>query len=126
MSHKPGYINQSLEKIVGLQTDAPLKRGFFPEGGINVAVKATKPTVIKWMMKPLILIQTLEKHTIKVFLMFIQQQSEEQDVLILLQVYLMAMVEAAIIGDYRRVALYGVDALIEDKKNSKNNRLHFR
>ena len=41
-SHKPGYIDQSLEKIVGLQTDKPLKRAFMPNGGIRMACQAAE------------------------------------------------------------------------------------
>ncbi|MDD4203526.1 MAG: formate C-acetyltransferase [Acholeplasmataceae bacterium] len=119
VSHKPGYINQSLEKIVGLQTDAPLKRGFFPEGGINVAVKATKAYGYK-----------VDDETINTYTNV--RKTHNQGVF---DVYTAAIRRARrshiitglpdgygrgrIIGDYRRVALYGVDALIADKKNQK-------
>ncbi len=119
VSHKPGYINQSLEKIVGLQTDAPLKRGFFPEGGINVAVKATEAYGYK-----------VDDETINTYTNV--RKTHNQGVF---DVYTAAIRRARrshiitglpdgygrgrIIGDYRRVALYGVDALIADKKNQK-------
>lgn len=119
VSHKPGYIDQNLEKIVGLQTDAPLKRGFFPEGGINVAVKATEAYGYK-----------VDDETINTYTNV--RKTHNQGVY---DVYTVAIRRARrshiitglpdgygrgrIIGDYRRVALYGVDALIADKKAQK-------
>ena len=120
-SHGPGYIDKSLEKIVGLQTDKPFKRGFFPYGGINVAVKAAEAYGYH--------IDDDLQHIFNVY-----RKTHNDGVF---DVYTQAIRKARrsgiitglpdgygrgrIIGDYRRVPLYGVNYLIEQKKIEKSN-----
>lgn len=119
VSHKPGYINKDLETIVGLQTDAPLKRGFFPEGGINVAVKATEAYGYKVDQETINTYTNVRKtHNQGVFDVYsaaIRRARRSHIITGLPDGY----GRGRIIGDYRRVALYGVNALIEDKKIQK-------
>lgn len=120
VSHKPGYIIKDLEKIVGLQTDAPLKRGFFPEGGISVAVKATEAYGYKVDQETIDLYTNVRKtHNQGVFDAYtpeIRRARRSHIITGLPDGY----GRGRIIGDYRRVALYGIDFLIKDKKNQQN------
>src|SRR5690554_1294690 len=115
ISHAPGYIDKDIEKIVGLQTDAPLKRGFFPEGGINVAVKAVEAYGYKVEQKTIDIYTNVRKtHNQGVFDAYtkeIRRARSSHIVTGLPDGY----GRGRIIGDYRRVPLYGVDALIKDK-----------
>lgn len=115
-SHKPGYLNKDLEKIVGLQTDAPLKRGFFPNGGIRVAAKAMEAYGYK--IDP----ETFETYT-KVRKTHNDGVFDGYNKAIKLARHSHIITglpdgygRGRIIGDYRRVALYGVNRLIEEKK----------
>lgn len=115
-SHKPGYLNKDLEKIVGLQTDAPLKRGFFPNGGIRVAAKAMEAYGYK--IDP----ETFETYT-KVRKTHNDGVFDGYNKAIRLARHSHIITglpdgygRGRIIGDYRRVALYGVNRLIEEKK----------
>jgi len=117
-SHKPGYIDQHNELIVGLQTDAPLKRGIKPNGGIKLVVKAAEahgytidPEVIEIFNK------YRKTHNDGVFDIYnkeIRKLRSKHIVTGLPDNYS----RGRIIGDYRRVALYGVDRLIQEKENS--------
>jgi formate C-acetyltransferase len=118
-SHKAGYINQSLEKIVGLQTDKPFKRAFHPYGGIQVAVKAAEAYGydINSDLKH-IFTQYRKTHNQGVFDVYsgdIRKARRSGIVTGLPDGY----GRGRIIGDYRRVALYGVDYLITQKKLEK-------
>ena len=123
-SHKPGYIDEDmkeLEQIVGLQTDKPLKRAFMPFGGIKMAEEAL--TTYGYTPNP-------ELH--KIFTDY--HKTHNQGVY---DAYTPEMRAARknkiitglpdtygrgrIVGDYRRVALYGIDILIEGKKNDFSN-----
>ena len=88
-SHAAGYIDQSLEKIVGLQTDKPFKRAFHPYGGIQVATKAAEAYGYHIKNTLNMCLRNTVKHIIKVFLMCITEISVKRDVLVLLQDYLM-------------------------------------
>jgi formate C-acetyltransferase len=117
-SHKPGYIDQPNEIIVGLQTDAPLKRGIKPNGGIKLVVKAAEahgytidPEVIEIFNK------YRKTHNDGVFDIYneeIRKLRSKHIVTGLPDNYS----RGRIIGDYRRVALYGLDHLITEKENS--------
>jgi len=117
-SHKPGYIDQHNEVIVGLQTDAPLKRAIKPNGGIKLVVKAAEahgytidPAVIK------IFNEYRKTHNDGVFDIYnkeIRKLRSKHIVTGLPDNYS----RGRIIGDYRRVALYGVDYLIQEKEDS--------
>jgi formate C-acetyltransferase len=119
-SHGPGYIDKNLEKILGLQTDKPLKRAFFPYGGIQVAVKAAEaygfhvnPEVVH------IFNEYRKTHNQGVFDVYndeIRAVRSSGVVTGLPDAY----GRGRIIGDYRRVALYGIDFLVEEKQKEKN------
>lgn len=115
-SHDPGYIDKELEKIVGLQTDQPLKRGIMPFGGIRMVVKGGEAYGKK-----------IDESVVKLFTEYRKTHNDG-----VYDVYTPEMMRAKkagiitglpdaygrgrIIGDYRRVALYGVDRLIDDKQ----------
>jgi formate C-acetyltransferase len=115
-SHGPGYLDKSKEKVVGFQTDQPFKRSMQPFGGIRMAKAACEAYGFE-----------LDKEVEKIFTDF--RKTHNQGVF---DVYTKEMLQARkagiitglpdaygrgrIIGDYRRVALYGVDFLMEQKK----------
>jgi len=115
-SHGPGYIDKDNEVIVGLQTDAPLKRAIMPFGGWRMVVKELEtygypvdPELEK------IFSQYRKTHNDGVFDVYppnVRAARSSHIVTGLPDAY----GRGRIIGDYRRVALYGVDALIEAKK----------
>ena len=116
VSHQAGYINKDKEVIVGLQTEKPLKRAFMPFGGIRTAVTACKsygyeadPEVIK------IFTEYRKTHNQGVFDVYTPEMKLARHAHIVTGLP-DAYGRGRIIGDYRRVALYGVDLLIEDKK----------
>lgn len=115
-SHKAGYLDQDLEKIVGFQTDMPLKRAIKPFGGARVVEQACKENGYK-----------LDEQVIEIFTKYRKSHNDG-----VFDAYTKTMrllrsngiltglpdnyARGRIIGDYRRVALYGVDRLIEAKK----------
>ena len=118
-SHGPGYLDKDLEKVVGLQTDKPLKRAFMPYGGIRMAEESCE--MYGYTPSP-------ELH--KIFTVY--NKTHNQGVF---DAYTPEMLKARhnkimtglpdtygrgrIVGDYRRIALYGIDFLIEQKKEDK-------
>ncbi|CDE54779.1 formate C-acetyltransferase [Clostridium sp. CAG:269] len=115
-AHEAGYIDKDLEKIVGLQTDAPLKRAIMPYGGIKIVEKSCEaygrevdPEVDK-------IFHTVRKtHNDGVFSVY------TPDIRAARSAHLITGLpdgygRGRIIGDYRRVALYGVDELIREKQ----------
>jgi len=119
-SHGPGYIDKNLEKIVGLQTDKPLKRAFFPYGGIQVAVKAAESYGFNVNPELIHIFHEYRKtHNQGVFDVYndeIRAVRSSGVVTGLPDAY----GRGRIIGDYRRVALYGLDFLIQEKLKEKN------
>ena len=118
-SHAAGYIDQSLEKIVGIQTDKPFKRAFHPYGGIQVATKAAEAYGyhISDNLKH-VFTEYRKTHNQGVFDVYngdIRKARRSGIITGLPDGY----GRGRIIGDYRRVALYGVDFLIEQKKLEK-------
>ena len=116
-SHGAGYINKDLEKIVGLQTDKPLKRSLQPFGGIRMAQNACRengyevdPEVVEIFTK------YRKTHNQGVFDAYTPEMRMARKSAIITGLP-DAYGRGRIIGDYRRVALYGVDSLIEDKKH---------
>ncbi|MBS8264463.1 formate C-acetyltransferase [Mesobacillus boroniphilus] len=115
-SHGPGYLDQNKEKVVGFQTDQPFKRSMQPYGGIRMAKAACEAYGYE-----------LDEEVEKIFTDF--RKTHNQGVF---DVYTKEMLQARkagiitglpdaygrgrIIGDYRRVALYGVDFLMQQKK----------
>ena len=116
-SHEAGYIDKDLEEIVGLQTDAPLKRAIMPFGGIRIVEKSCEaydrkvdPEVEEIFHK------YRRTHNDGVF------DAYTPDIRAARSSHLITGLpdgygRGRIIGDYRRIALYGVDVLIQEKKN---------
>lgn len=114
-SHVPGWIDRSLEVVVGFQADAPLKRAFMPFGGFRMAAAAVESAG-----------REVDAETAKVFQ---YRKTHNEGVFDAYTPHIRACRSAGlitglpdaygrgrIIGDYRRVALYGVDRLVADKK----------
>ena len=117
-SHKPGYINKDLEKIVGLQTDAPLKRAIMPFGGIRLI--HTELEAYGRQMDPMVehVFKYRKTHNDGVFDVYTEEMKEARHAGIITGLP-DSYGRGRIIGDYRRVALYGVDYLISQKKLAK-------
>ena len=116
-SHGPGYLNKDLEKIVGFQTDKPFKRSLQPFGGIRMAQNActqngyeVDPEIVK------IFTEYRKTHNQGVFDAYTPEMRLARKSAIITGLP-DAYGRGRIVGDYRRVALYGVDILIEDKKH---------
>lgn len=116
VSHGPGYIDRKLERIVGLQTDAPLKRGIKPVGGVRLVERACEahgftlnPRVVETFTK------YRKSHNDAVFAIYTEEMKKLRKLGILTGLpdnY----ARGRIIGDYRRVALYGLEALLREKR----------
>lgn len=118
-SHGPGYLDKSKEKIVGFQTDKPFKRSLQPYGGIRMAVKACKDNGYDVDPEIVDFFETHRKtHNAGVFDAYTPEMRACRSSHIITGLP-DAYGRGRIIGDYRRVALYGVDRLIEDKKEQK-------
>jgi len=121
VSHNPGYIDEELEKIVGIQTDAPLKRAIMPFGGIRMvrsslaAYNRTLPEDIENVFK------YRKTHNDGVFDVYTDDMKKARHAGIITGLP-DSYGRGRIIGDYRRVALYGVDRLIEEKIKAKKSR----
>lgn len=120
-SHGPGYLDKSKEKIVGFQTDKPFKRGMNVYGGIRMATKACEdngytvdPEVVEFF--------TVHRktHNAGVFDVYDQEIRKCRTNHIITGLP-DAYGRGRIIGDYRRVALYGTDLLIQDKQHQKES-----
>ncbi len=121
VSHEPGYLNKDLEQIVGFQTDKPFKRSLQPFGGIRMAEVSAESYGFK-----------VDDEVVEIFTKY--RKTHNQGVF---DAYTAEMRMARrsgiitglpdaygrgrIIGDYRRIALYGIDALVEDKKYFLDN-----
>ncbi|MBP3522323.1 MAG: formate C-acetyltransferase [Clostridia bacterium] len=118
-SHGPGYLNKDKEQIVGLQTDKPFKRAFMPYGGIRMAEKACKDHgyTIDPRMSEFFTVHR-KTHNAGVFDAYTPEMRACRSSHIITGLP-DAYGRGRIIGDYRRVALYGVDCLIEDKLEQK-------
>ncbi len=119
LSHSAGYINKDLEKIVGLQTDEPFKRALQPFGGIKMAEQALNmygyeisPEVKEIFTKYR---KTHNDGVYDAYTLEMRRARRAHIITGLPDTY----GRGRIIGDYRRVALYGVDNLIESKENDK-------
>ena len=118
MSYPAGYIDKDKEIIVGLQTDKPLKRGINPFGGMRMARSATKAYGYEVSKKIEDAFEFKTTHNDGVFSVYTEDMLKARHFGILTGLP-DAYGRGRIIGDYRRCALYGVDVLIEEKKNDK-------
>ena len=115
-SHGAGYIDKSLEKIVGLQTDAPLKRAIMPNGGIRIVEKSCDSVNVKVSPEIEKIFHDYRRtHNDGVFAAYTPEIRAARSSHIITGLP-DGYGRGRIIGDYRRVALYGIDALIEEKK----------
>ena len=123
-SHGPGYISEQykdLEKVVGLQTDKPLKRAFMPFGGIKMAEEAC--TTYGYTPSPelhKIFTEYHKTHNQGVFDAYTPEMRKARHNKIITGLP-DTYGRGRIVGDYRRVALYGIDYLIEQKKHDFEN-----
>lgn len=116
ISHKPGYIDKKLEVIVGFQTDEPLKRAIMPLGGIRMVVRGSQaygkevdPSIIRTFN------EYRKTHNQGVFDAYTPEMKRAKKAGVITGLP-DAYGRGRIIGDYRRVPLYGVDRLIDGKK----------
>jgi len=120
-SHGPGYLDKTMEKIVGFQTDKPFKRSLQPYGGIRMAAKACSDN--GYTLDPEVeefFTVHRKTHNAGVFDAYTPEMRACRSSHIITGLP-DAYGRGRIIGDYRRVALYGVDRLIEDKEDQKNS-----
>ena len=119
-AYEAGYIDKDIEQIVGLQTDAPLKRAIMPNGGIRIVEKSAASYGLEVDEQTKYIYHNLRKtHNDGVFEVY------TPDIRAARSSHLLTGLpdgygRGRIIGDYRRVALYGVDALITEKKDELN------
>ena len=118
LSYPAGYIDRDKEIIVGLQTDAPLKRGVNPFGGIRMARQACEAYGYKLSDQVETEFAYKTTHNDAVFHVYTDEMKAVRHAGLLTGLP-DAYGRGRIIGDYRRVALYGVDKLIEEKQNDK-------
>ncbi|MGP5429015.1 formate C-acetyltransferase [Enterococcus malodoratus] len=120
-SHAPGYLIQEEEKIVGLQTDVPLKQAFMPFGGINMANKALESNGYEVDDDMSFIFNKWRKtHNQGVFDAYTDEMRLARKNKIITGLP-DAYGRGRIIGDYRRVALYGIDYLMSEKKKDWKN-----
>lgn len=116
-SHGAGYINKDLETVVGLQTDKPLKRALMPYGGLRIAKKALESH--GYQLDPAtedIFLKHRKTHNDGVFECYTDDIKRARSAGIITGLP-DGYGRGRVIGDYRRTALYGVDRLIQDKKD---------
>ena len=118
LNYAPGYLDQENELIVGLQTDAPLRRGVNPFGGIKMAREAC--AAYGYTLSDIVEdeFQYRTTHNDGVYRVYTEEMRNARRCGIITGLP-DAYGRGRIIGDYRRVALYGIDKLIEEKQKDK-------
>ncbi len=119
-AYRPGYIDKELEQIVGLQTDAPLKRAIMPFGGIRMVEKSLEAYGRRLPEKVMEIFEYRKTHNDGVFDVYTPEIKKARHSGIITGLP-DAYGRGRIIGDYRRVPLYGVDFLIEQKEKFFTN-----
>ncbi len=124
LAYKPGYIDKENELIVGMQTDSPLKRGINPFGGIRMARQACE--AYGYQLNEIVEDEFKYRttHNDGVFRVYTDEMRLARKCHVITGLP-DAYGRGRIIGDYRRVALYGVDKLIEEKEKDKNSLQNF-
>ncbi len=119
-SYGPGYLDKEIEQIVGFQTDAPLKRSIMPFGGLRVVDSALKSYGYELDPSTKEIFKKYRKtHNDGVFDAYTEEMRRARRSGIITGLP-DAYGRGRIIGDYRRVALYGIDRLIEEKQKDKS------
>ena len=119
-SHKPGYLDKELEQIVGFQTDEPLKRSIKPFGGVKIVETACEEYGYKLSPNVKEIFPKYRKtHNDGVFDVYTKEMRNLRKTGILTGLP-DAYARGRIIGDYRRLALYGADRLINEKQREKD------
>lgn len=118
VTYAPGYLDKEKELIVGLQTDSPLRRGVNPFGGMRMAREAAKAYGYELSDKIEDEFRYKTTHNDGVFRAYTSEMRKARHIALLTGLP-DAYGRGRIIGDYRRVALYGMDTLIEFKKADK-------
>lgn len=117
-AHGPGYIDEDLEVIVGLQTDRPLKRAIMPFGGVRMVEQSLEEHGFHLDPEVKMIFKYRHCHNESVFNVYTPEIRAARSAKLLTGLP-DAYGRGRIIGDYRRVALYGVDFLIEKKEEAK-------
>lgn len=119
LNYKPGYLDKEKEIIVGLQTDRPLKRGVNPFGGLRMTREACRAYGYELSRKVEDEFQYRTTHNDGVFRIYNKETKAARHCGLITGLP-DAYGRGRIIGDYRRVALYGIDFLIEEKQKDKD------
>jgi formate C-acetyltransferase len=116
----PGYLDKKLEKIVGVQTDEPFKRAYMPIGGVRMAQQGAQAFGFKTDPKvDEIYTKYRKTHNQGVFDAYTEEMRKARHLHIITGLP-DTYSRGRIIGDYRRIALYGIDYLIAEKKATRN------
>ncbi|MEG2813073.1 MAG: formate C-acetyltransferase [Oscillospiraceae bacterium] len=123
-AHDVGYIDKDLETIVGLQTDEPLKRAIIPFGGYRMVKSSLEAYNVKENQDVANVFKYRKTHNEGVFDAYTDEMKKARHTGIITGLP-DAYGRGRIIGDYRRIALYGIDRLIEQRKSILKNELNF-
>jgi formate C-acetyltransferase len=119
-SHKPGFIDEPYEIIKGLQTDAPLKRAFLPNTGYRMSKQACEQFKVSPSPEIEEIFKHIKTHNDGVFSVYTEEMKKARKCGVITGLP-DSYGRGRIIGDYRRVALYGVEILINEKQYDLEN-----
>ena len=117
-AHAPGYIDKNLKQSLVCKLDKPLKRAMFPYGGLRTAKSAIEEYGFKMDPQTEDFFKKHRKLTMMAYLMYASPETRAARTAHIVTGLPDAYSRGRIIGDYRRIVFYGVDYLIEDKKNN--------